>query len=181
MSGLKEPHLAHFLRLIRFRLGSAGVLAQLAGVGRCHLSSMLHGDTSRGVFTWSKVRRHVTAVEWSFLEKCSAWNSFSQVHPELSDAALRIPTCDNPRDPIMPVLCSGCGAALKLLRCDPDRGGKVSHGMCPACVTRRMTPFATAAEIAEVIERAAVADAADPRVIPLARQCVEPADLALSS
>lgn len=179
MSGLKEPNLAHFLRCIRFRLGGAGVLAEFAGVGRCHLSSMLHGDLARGLFTWAKVRRHVTAVEWSFLEKSSAWNAFARAHPEVSDQVLRTPTADSPRDPIMQVICSGCGVALKVLRCERGQGGKISHGSCIACFTRQLTPIASPERIAALIQQAALEDLANPAVIPLRH--AEPAELALSS
>jgi hypothetical protein len=167
MSGLKEIDLATFLRLIRARLGGAGVLADLAGVGRCHLSSMLHGDPSRGAFTWAKVRRQVTAVEWSFLEKCSAWNSFAEGNPALAATVRAVPTTDSRTAPLMPVLCGPCGRAVKLLRCEPGQGGKVSHTICPACFTRQLSGLIPAAEIATRLADSARADAEDPRFIPL--------------
>ena len=179
MSGIKEPDLAEFLRMLRHRIGGAGVLAELAGVGRAHLSSMLHGDNARGVYTWAKIRRHVTSLEWSFLEKSSAWNAFRQLQPEIADQVRRVPTADNRADPIMPVLCAHCGHAIKVLRCTPDQGGKVSAGLCPTCFRLTMARSATAEEIERMLQQSAMADVANPAVIPLRSQ--EPANLALSS
>lgn len=167
MSGIKESDLAHFLRLIQRRLGNAGMLAQFAGVGRCHLSSMLHGDVARGLFTWAKVRRMVTAVEWSFLEKCSAWNSFARLHPEVADTVRRTPCVDSPRDPLMHVICADCGRARFMLKCIPAQGGKVSHGLCHACFRVKIAEVIPAYEIDERVRGLAAHEAADPTIVPI--------------
>lgn len=162
MSGLKEQELAHFLRLIRNRLGGAGVLAEFAQIGRSHLSSMLHGDSDRGVYTWGKVRRHVTAVEWSFLEQCSAWNSFQARYPDHAANVKRVPVCDSPDNPLMPVVCGECYKALKTKKCEPSRGGIVSHGLCTEHFVAQMRSLEVPqAEIDRLIKKDAETDRAD--------------------
>lgn len=167
MTGIRETGLTDFHRIVRGRLGNVGVLAEFAGVGRCHLSSMLHGDCARGVYTWAKVRRMVTAVEWSFLEKCSAWNSFQQRFPEEADRARRTPAVDDPRDPLMHVVCADCGHAIKLLKCAADRGGKISHGLCTVCFRGKMAALIPPAELEQRVAAIGAMDAADPNVVPL--------------
>jgi hypothetical protein len=173
----KDPALAQFLRLVRHRVGSAGILAQFAGVGQAHLSSMLNGDTSRGAFTWSKVRRVVTSVEWALLEQLPAWKRFTQAFPGTAAQILQGMTIDDPRDPLVLVVCSGCEKALKLIKCVPNMAGRISHGFCPVCYTERMKGMLPLPEIEARLKSYAATDAADPAVIPL--RPVEPAELPL--
>ncbi len=163
----KEPELTQFLRSIRGRLGTSAVLAKFAGVGHCHLSSMLNGDTARGVRTWPKLRRQVMAVEWRLLEQCSAWKIFAKEYPLAADTVLHSPTLDDRDNPLLQVVCADCGDAVKLLRCTSNPTGRVSHGSCAGCYSKKMSELTSADEIARDLQRFAIADAANPLVIPL--------------
>lgn len=162
MSGATEAALLDFFRLVRIRLGNAGVLAEFAGIGRAHLSNMLHGDQARGAFTWPKLRRHVTSAEWRHLERCSAWNTFKIRSGSAAAQVLEIKTCDDPTDSIMPVICTDCSKALKTKRCAPAQAGKRSDGLCPACFRRRLELMnIPAAEIERKLAEIAALEAAE--------------------
>lgn len=140
MKGLRDPHVSSLLRSVRARLGGGGIrtICDLAGVGRCHVSQMLNGRGTRGRDTWARVRRHLTAAEWSLVEQSAAWNNFRQRRPMLAAEALRVPLCDDARWPLMPVVCCVCRRGMGAKSCVPFMAGLPSHGYCESCAPRRL-------------------------------------------
>lgn len=83
MSGVKEPALMEFTRLLRGRGVSLSELARRARVGRAALSQVLNGARC-GRHTWKHVLPLLTPAELSQLKQCSAWN----IHAEVAEAEL---------------------------------------------------------------------------------------------
>lgn len=133
MSGLVEAPILRMRGMVRRRLGSLGVLCQFAGVGRAHVSQILHGAEGRGRDTWARIRRHLVRAEWAEVEKSETWNKFRARHPIRAAQALEIPLADDPLHPLMPLVCSWCGNAMGAKSCKPEVAGRVSHGCCPRC------------------------------------------------
>lgn len=133
MSGLVEAPIFRLRGMVRRRLGSLGVLCQLAGVGRAHVSQILHGVEGRGRDTWARIRRHLIAAEWAEVEKSAAWNKFLARHPLRAAQAMEIPLADDPLHPLAPLVCSWCRNAIGSRTCVPAMAGKASHGCCPRC------------------------------------------------
>ncbi|WP_438482753.1 hypothetical protein [Oleiharenicola lentus] len=94
--GIKDPHVAKFLRKVTLRVGSMSRLCALNDIGRSHVSNMLNEDTSanRGRHTWKRLKGIVTRAEWTELEQCSAWNAFARNEPGRAAVIQNLPCCD---------------------------------------------------------------------------------------